>query len=388
MSPRSGAGVPGGAPLPDQLRRGVKWNRHPADVLPAWVADMDLGTAPVIVDRLKAVLDRQDFGYPVDPRPDIAAALVAWQARRHGWTPAVEHVRVFVDVLQGIAVALRFATEPGDGVGLLTPVYPPFLAAVERAGRRIVDVPLAGADRRLDPGRLEEAADAGLRALLVCNPHNPTGRVFDGEELGSIARIVVERDLLLISDEIWADVVHPGSVHRPLAALGPDVADRTVTLTSASKAFNLAGLRCAVGVLGPPGLRDAVDALPPHLLGEPNTFGVVAMLAAWSEGEAWLGDTRRSLTERRDQLARLLAERAPSVGYRPPEATYLAWLDLRATGLGPDPAQRLLAEARLALSPGLDFGPGGAGHARLNFATTAELLAEAVERLASVLPRR
>jgi cysteine-S-conjugate beta-lyase len=370
------------SPLTPEVRRGVKWGRFPDDVLCAWVADMDLGTAPAVVDRLRRLVDRSDFGYQPDPTAAIVDAFVGWQQRRHGWTPPPERVRVFIDVLQGIAASLRWGTARGSGVVLLTPIYPPFLAAVAHAERRLLDVPLTGPDRRLDTQRLEAAVDAGAGALLLCNPHNPTGRVFDAEELAAIAEVAVRRDLLVISDEIWGDVVHPGSTHVPLAGLGDEVAARTVTLTSASKAFNLAGLRCAVGVIGPDGLRRRLDGLPPHLLGESNAFGATALVAAWTEGEAWLDETRRTLTARRDQLGGLLAELLPTVGYAPPEATYLAWLDLRPLGMGDDPTTRLLADGRIALSPGPDFGPGGAGHARLNFATTPELLAEAVRRIA------
>jgi cysteine-S-conjugate beta-lyase len=376
--------VASGVPLPEQLRRGVKWRRYPDDVLPVWVADMDLGIAPVIARRLHDLVDRADLGYPVDPRPALGEAFASWQERHHGWSPERGHVRVLVDVLQGVAFALRHGTRPGDGVAVLTPVYPPFLDAIERAGRRVVPVPLGGPEHRLDPERLSAVVEEGVSALLVCTPHNPTGRVFDEVEVAAIAEVVVARDLLLISDEIWADLLHPGPVHRPLAALGEEVAARTVTLGSASKAFNLAGLRCAVGVFGPDALRRELDALPPHLLGDPNIFGATAALTAWTEGETWLADTRATLTARRDQLTALLANHLPVVGYRSPEATYLAWLDLRPLGLGDDPTRRLLDEARVALSPGPDFGPGGAGHGRLNFATTPELVEEAVARLASL----
>jgi cystathionine beta-lyase len=345
---------------------------------------MDLGTAPVVVDALRRVVDRQDFGYPEDPRERIAEAFVAWQERHHRWCPPTGQVRVFADVLQAIAAALHLGTEPGAGVALLTPVYPPFFAVVEGCGRRVVSVPLSGEGCRLERDRLEAAVDDGARAVLVCNPHNPTGRVFDHDEVKALAEVVVERDLLLVSDEIWADVVHPGHRHRVAAAVDAEVAARTVTATSASKAFNLAGLRSAVAVVGPDRLRARLDALPPHLLGEPNVFGAAAAVTAWTEGGGWLQRTRATLTERRDQLSGLLAERLPTVGYRPPEATYLAWLDLRPLGLGDDPTRRLLAEGRVALSPGPDFGPGGAGHGRLNFATTAELVAEAVDRMARV----
>jgi cystathionine beta-lyase len=253
--------------------------------------------------------------------------------------------------------------------------------ALDGARLRLIDVPLDPDGWVLDSERLRASIDERTRAILLCNPHNPTGRAFTAAELRSIAEVAIERDLLILSDEVWADLLHPGAVHVPMATLGEEVHARTVTISSASKAFNLAGLRCAVADIGDPRLAAKLDDLPLRLLGAVSTPGAEAALAAWTAGEAWLASLRRHLTERRDQLARRLAADLPAVGFQPPEATYLAWLDFRPLGLGDDPGERLLQGARVALSPGTDFGHRGAGFARLNFATSESILDEIVQRI-------
>jgi cystathionine beta-lyase len=209
--------------------------------------------------------------------------------------------------------------------------------------------------------------------------------VFDAAELRALAEVAIERDLLILSDEVWADLRHPGGPHIPMATLGDEVHARTITISSASKAFNIAGLRCAVAELGHRALAARLDALPARLLGAIGTPGADAAIAAWTAGAPWLAAARRHLTERRDQLARRLATELPSVGFHVPEATYLAWLDFRPLGLGDDPAARLLDLGRVALSPGPDFGPGGAGFARLNFATSEAILDEIVQRIVGAI---
>ncbi|MCP3991058.1 MAG: aminotransferase class I/II-fold pyridoxal phosphate-dependent enzyme [Actinomycetia bacterium] len=371
----------------DQLRTmtSVKWTRDDPDVLPAWVADMDIRPPAAVVEALQGVLDRRDFGYnrrAVQALPDTFAR---WQQAHHGWAVDPAEVRMFCDVLHAIDVALWLHTEPGDGVILLTPIYPPFLVALESSKRRLVDVPLDPDGWRLDPDRLRAAVDPGTKAILLCNPHNPTGRVFDQAELRAIADIAIEHDLLLLSDEVWGDLVYPGSTHQPLAALGPEVAAQTVTISSVSKAFNLAGLRCAVAHLGHQGMASQIEALPGHLLGAVSTPGAEAALAAWTEGEEWLQDVRRHLAGRRDQLAARLGADLPQVGFQIPQATYLAWLDFRPLGLGDAPNERLLEVGRVALSPGSAFGPLGDGFARLNFATSELILDEILDRIVSAI---
>ena len=357
----------------DHLRHltGIKWSRYGPDVLPAWVADMDIAPPPVVVEALRALVDRGDFGYNRQALAQLPDVFARWQAERHGWAIDPGDVRVFCDVLHAIDTALWLLTGPGDGVVLLTPIYPPFLNALATTGRRLIDVPLDPDGWRLDPERLAAAIDDRTRAILLCNPHNPTGRVFDEAELAAIARVADEHDLLILSDEVWADLVHPGATHRPMAALGPEVAARTLTISSASKAFNLAGLRCAVAHVGHVG-----PGRPPgRAAGPPAGRGRYPGGRVGGDGL----DGRRPLAgrgpgpshRRRDQLARRLAADLPGVGFVPPEATYLAWLDLRAYDLGDNPAEVLLDKAGVALSAGPDFGVHGLGFARLNFATSA-----------------
>ncbi|MDH4139526.1 MAG: aminotransferase class I/II-fold pyridoxal phosphate-dependent enzyme [Coriobacteriia bacterium] len=365
---------------------GAKWARFNGDVIPAWVADMDLPTAPPIIEALRTLVDASDFGYNAASFDDsVVHAWADWSERRFAWRPDPGRSRKFSNALQPIAASLNVATQPGDGVVLFTPIYPPFFDLIEKAGRRIVECPLAEDGWRIDIDILESLVDDTTRAVLVCNPHNPSGRVLDAQEFAALASIAEERDLLVISDEIWQDLTYPGARHTPFATLGDEAAARTVTITSASKSFSLGGLGCAVAHFGSPHVLEALDALPPHLLGGVSATAALAAIAAWREGEPWLEETLTLLQANRDHLAERLAAELPQVGFTTPEATYLAWLDFRPLGLPKDPAKFLLEEARVALSPGPDFGAPGAGFARLNFGTTPEILDEIVDRMVRVL---
>lgn len=359
----------------------IKWCWFDDDVLPAWVADMDLPPAPVTVEAVRALVDRGDFGYNFHAAQQLPEVFSAWEESHHGWRPDPERTRVFCDVMQAVDVALWTHCEPGDGVIVFTPVYPPFLNSAT-GGRRMLDCPLDPDGWRLDLDRLAAAAaEPHVRAVLLCNPHNPTGRVFSRDELIAIAQVAERHDLLIISDEIWCDVVHPGAKHLPTASLSDAAAARTVTLSAASKAFNVAGLHCAVAHLGHDGVRDAIKELPGHVLGAVGSPGAEATLAAWTRGEAWLTETLAHLTAMRDHVARRLAAELPDARFVLPEATYLAWLDVSAYDLGDDPAKTLLDEARVGLSCGNDFGEHGAGFVRLNFATTRPILDEILDRI-------
>lgn len=366
----------------DRLRSlsGTKWTRHGPDVLPAWVADMDLEPAPAIRRAIHDMVDRGDLGYQTELRELLVPAWLRWIDQRHGLSLPESEIWPFAGVLHGLETALMLYTRPGDGVALFTPVYFPFGAAIRDSGRRLVDVPLG--DRwRLDVDRFAATIDDTTRAVLFSQPHNPIGRVFSAEEIRAFADIVVEHDLLVISDEIWADLPHPPNRHLPLVQADERLLDHTITLGSATKAFNMSGLRCALGHVGHPEVREQLQALPCHLPAGPSTLSIAASIAAWAEGVEWLEVTGRTLTARRDHLAQRLADEVPEVGFDPPEATYLAWLDLRRTSLGPDPAAALIDRAGVALSPGIDFGEQGVGCARLNFATTESILDEIIDRI-------
>ncbi len=378
-------------------RPGKKWSAVDADVLPAWVADMDFPAPPPVRRALHALVEGADLGYPSwgDGTP-LREAFADRMHARFGWSPDPARVREIDDIIGGLQLTLRLAgvdggAGAGDGlVAVHTPCYPPFLDALSGFGRRLLPIPMVddGAGWNFDLDRLDgELRESGCRTLLLVNPQNPTGRVFTRAELGGLAELARRHDLLVIADEVHADLAHPPHRHIPFASLGADAAGRTVTLTSATKAFNLAGVRCAVAQVGPDRLLAAWDAQPVNLFGVPNLFGVAATLAAWRDGDRWLTDVLAHLGARRLQLADTLGRRLPAVRHHPPQAGYLAWIDCRDLGLGADPAAAFLSRGRVELSPGGHFGPGGDGHVRLNFATSAELLARILDRMCAASHR-
>jgi cystathionine beta-lyase len=369
-------------------RRGEKWRHFGSEPLAAWVADMDFPVAEPIRLTLQRALDLGDLGYPVNPRPtDLPTVFAERALRRFGWQVSPRQVEVITDVVQGIFTALSVWTEPGDGVLVQTPVYPPFLGSVREMGRRLVTCDLVQSDRgyAIDFDALRRAADRGVRMLLLCHPHNPTGRVFSRAELEGIAALALERDLVVVSDEIHADLVYAGRVHVPFASLGAEVERRTVTLTSATKAFNIAGLRCAVAVYGSEELKRRFRTVPRHLRGGVNTLGLAATEAAWRHADPWLAGVLAYLDANRQRVAEVVRERLPGIGHALPEATYLAWLDCRALELAPDPQRFFLERAGVALSDGAPFGEAGKGFVRLNFATSRAILDEILERMAKAL---
>ncbi|MFB9473197.1 MalY/PatB family protein [Nonomuraea salmonea] len=340
-------------------------------VIPAWVADMDLPTAPAVTEAL-ARRTAGDLGYPawlLDPSAGpLAEAFAERMSARHGWDPDPTHVRPFNDLNQALQVLLQIGTRPGDGVALHVPAYPPFLTTLEVMDRRLHPISL---EPDGDTWRFEVPDLSGCRVLLLVNPHNPTGRVFTRAELTALAECAERHDLLVIADEIHADLVYAPHHHIPFATILPD---RTVTLTSATKAFNLGGIRCSVAHLGHAGVRAALEAQPPFVYGSPSVFGVEATVAAWRHGDAWLAETLALLDRNRRTIAARLPE---TFGYRLPEATYLAWLEAGRPGM----AEVIEREARVRLNDGAGFGPGGEHYVRLNFATTEAILAEILTRL-------
>jgi cystathionine beta-lyase len=364
-----------------RTRPGAKWQFHPAEYA-AWVADMDFAIAPVIRDRLIEVA-RTDVGYPVwGGKRGVSPAKIAFVDRmtsRYRWTPQLAWLYEMSDVVQCVRVAVHHLTDPGDRIVLHTPAYHPFLDTIESMQRRIVRVPSPFDHEALDSALAQEPA----QLMVLCHPHNPTGHVFTLPELEHLAEIAARHDLVVVSDEIHADLVHAPHGHVPFEALGPDVSARTITVTSASKAFNLAGLRWAIMHAGCEDMRSALDALPAHYFGAPNVMAVEATAAAWTLGDVWLESVRSVLDENRHALSGLLDTYLPGVGYTPPEATYLAWLDCRQIDLGDDPAVRF-RELGVELSPGPQFGVEGNGFVRLNFATSPTILAETVAAMGRI----
>ncbi len=369
-------------------RRGVKWSAHPPDVLPAWVADMDFPLAPAIRAALDAALDRNDLGYPPDyGATGVPEAFATW-ATRWGWTFDAALTHLMPDVVEAIQSCVGTLTRASDAIVVNTAVYPPFLKAVRHAERVVAENPLTAHDRIDLDGLARLFAATRPTMVLLCNPHNPTGRVLDRDELSGIAQLAIDHDAVIVTDDIHADLTYDGREHVPMASLGPDVAARTVTLTSASKAFNVAGLRCALVIAGSVELHRRLFGSSEVARDAVGTLGIEATLAAWSSpGEEWLDACRAVLATNRDTVARWAAAQ-PGMEHRRPEATYLAWLDCRSLGLDADPAAWFLEHARVAMSSGPNFGPPGEGFVRLNFATSPAILDQILARLSDALDRR
>lgn len=376
-----------------RLRRrvGEKWQLFPADVLPLWVADMDFPVAEPVRRVVGHAFAESDLGYPVHPAPtDLPDVLAERMRERFGWEVEPRRIEILSDVVQGIYIALDQLSDPGDAAVIQTPIYPPFLAAVPQMGRRIVENRLVQRDGayEVDLDGLRAAVDSGTRLVLLCNPHNPSGRAFRRAELEGIAEVALANDLLVVSDEIHADLVFPGNAHIPFASLAPEVEARTITLVAASKAFNIAGLRTAFAVFGHDDLKKRFNARPRHLRGGIGTLGIEATRAAYRHAQPWLDEVMAYLEANRDFVARFVRERLPGIAHVPPEATYLAWLDCRALEIAPSAFHFFLHTARVALSDGAAFGAAGEGFVRLNFATSRAILESALERMEEALQRR
>ncbi len=369
---------------PEDVRHpdSAKWTRYPDDVLPLWVADMDFPVAPAIMEALQARLAR-GIGYAAAPQ--LAAQITAHLAEG-GLTDVPEDGLLFLPgVVPGLYASVLGLSSPGDEVVTVTPIYPPFLSAITDHGRVLRAAPLLATPDgwRLDPDALEAAVTPAARVLMLCHPHNPTGRVWSHDELEYLADFALRHRLWVVSDELHADLTLDGA-HRAFAGVRPEVAERTITLTGPAKAYNTAGLGIGVAVSHNAALIARVRRAGAGVMGHPSALSYTAWSAALASGGEWLEDTRAYLRGNRDFLAAFLRERLPRVRFTPPQATYLAWLDLSAYGLE-HPGQFLLEKARVGLNDGPSFGPELGGFVRLNFATSRGILAEALERMARAL---
>jgi len=359
-------------------------------VLPAWVADMDFGVAPSITAALARLTRDQEYGYAARDGV-LAAAFVRRMEQRFGWHTDPADTVAIGDLVQASFSSVMAFSEPGDAILLQLPSYPPFMRAIEDTGRRLIGNPMRDDGTRwvLDLGAYEAAPDPRLRMLIFCHPQNPTARAFSRAELEGVADFVIRHDLVVVSDEIHADIVYPGNKHIPLASLHPEIAARTITITSATKSFNIPALRCAVMHFGAPALKERFgQRIPTRLLGSPGVTGVDATVAAWDDGQPWLDEILAQLRANRDWLAATLAAELPGVTMRMPEATYLAWLDCRALELPCPAGQFFLDQAKVGLNFGETFGADYAGFARLNFATPSAILREIVTRMGEAVRRR
>lgn len=360
-------------------RRGTdstKWARYAPDVLPMWVADMDLAVAPPIVEALSKRLLHPIFGYTAGP-DRVRQVIADRMAARYGWSVSPEHVLLLPGVVPGFNMAVRALLPPGGAVHYHAPAYPPIRAVAAHWGLRDAPLPM-----NADAAALRQTL-ARDDAFLLCNPHNPTGHVFTRPELEALAQVCVSAGAWIISDEIHCDLLFDGRRHVPIASLSPDVAARSVTLMSPGKAFNIAGLKIAFAIIQDAALRDRVQACRLGMVDQGSGLGLLAMEAAFTQCDAWLLALIAHLQANRDHLVQRL-RRLPGLQLATPEATFLAWLDLREAGLGPDPAEVLLERGRVALNAGVDFG--APGFARLNFGCSRESLDEGIARIAACIP--
>lgn len=382
----------------DALRRrgGVKWETGSGvaegrdDVIGAWVAEMDFGTAPVITTALHEAVDAGAFGYLADSVADaMREATAGWHRRRYGWDVEPRRVQPLPDVLKGLEVAIEAYSRPGSAVIVPVPAYMPFLTVPALHDRRILRVPMVRAGERwvLDLDALDAAFRDGGHLLVLCNPHNPLGVVATREELAAVTEVVDRHGGRVFADEIHAPLVYAGAQHVPYASTSPVAAGHTLTATSTSKAWNLPGLKCAQLVLSNDADEQVWERVGLMASHGTSTLGVLAATTAFAEGEPWLEETLAYLQGNRDLVARVVAERMPGVRHVPPQGTYLAWLDARALcpeeDRWPGLADRVAREAGVVLVDGEKCG--APGHLRLNVATPRAVLAEALDRLAGVL---
>lgn len=372
-----------------------KWRRYPADVLACWVADMDFPPAPEIRQAIADFAMAGDLGYP--PQGGIAGlseTVCGRLAHRYGLTVEPEDLQALPGVVPGLYLASAVLAGPGEGVVVQPPIYPPFMAAVRNTGREIVYNPMREGKTgwKFDLADLERKIEPSTRLLMLCNPQNPTGRVFSREELEGLAAVVLRHRLWVVSDELHADLVLPGPSgrrHLPFASLGPEIAQRTLTLYGPTKAFNIAGLKIAFALSHNKEMMERIRTFGRGFVVAGNVLAQAATIAAYRQGDAWLEDTLEYLRGNRDALVDFVRKELPGVRVHSPEGTYLAWLDFREIELGKPAADFLLAEARIGVNPGSDFGPDDEsdlhGFARLNFATSRPILMDALARIRDAL---
>jgi cystathionine beta-lyase len=375
----------------EELRRrgSLKWTRGGPGVLGAFVAEMDFGTAPAVQAAVRDAMERADFGYLSDQAAaGLRAACSDWQRSTYGWPVDPASVWPMADVLKALEAAIRVFARPGSPVILPTPAYMPFVSLPPLVGREVIQVPMVtgpGERLTLDVDGIDAAFRAGGHLLVLVNPCNPVGRVYSAEELAAVAAVVESRDGRVFADEIHAPLVYPGGHHVPYASISPAAAAHSVTAVSASKAWNLPGLKCAQLIVTSDADAAAWERAWPLYEHDTSTVGAQASIAAYSAGRDWLSDVVGYLDGSRQLLAQLLAEHLPGVGYGAPEGTYLAWLDCRGLDLGPDLASFFLERAGVLATNGLACGTAGQGFLRLNFATPRPILTEMIRQMGAAM---
>lgn len=374
-----------------RTHRSEKWRAFPADVLPLPVAEMDFPVAEPIRKTLREMIDKSDLGY-LGAIPEMGEAFSSFASRRWGWKADPKQVRIAADVGVGVVEVLRVITQPGDKLLINSPVYPNFWTWITETHLSEVDVPFIHCETEVDGSHwildwagIEKAYASGIKAHLLCNPHNPLGRMFSRDELSRFAELAHKYGVILLSDEIHAPLTYKESNFIPFLTISDHAREVGITITAASKGWNIAGLKCAIIVTENEKLHEKLNAIAPATHYRASLLGAFATVTAFEEGEPWLNALMEKMEINRHLVSDLIDQYTPGVGYHIPRCSYLAWLDLSKFNLGEDPAAQLVEKAKVAFVPGMRFGKQSSQFVRLNFATSPEILEEAFKRLSPVL---
>ena len=367
-------------------RKSVKWRRYPSDVLPVPVAEMDFEIAEPIKNSLRNMIDRSDTGY-LGPFPELFEAFADFSRDRWSWQVDPEHMRIATDVGVGVVEVIRTLISPGEKMMINSPVYDNMWNWVKEVKAELVDAPLKedALEFTLDLEAVEAGYKSGVKVHLLCHPHNPVGTIYSKEELASLASLAVKYGVTIISDEIHGPLTYPGESFVPFLAVSDEARACGITVTSASKAFNLAGLKCAMIITGSQALKDRINSMPISVAFRASLFGAVAATSALRDSRDWLDACLVTLDENRRLLKNLLERKVPAIGYRIPDFGYLAWLDLSRLNLGADPCATILERGRVAINGGSMYGPRHTQFGRFNFGTSPEIITEAVDRIVRAL---
>ena len=367
-------------------RKSVKWRHFPSDVLPLPVAEMDFPTAPKIKAALTDMVERSDTGY-LGPFPELFDAFANFSAKRWGWQVDTKQMRIATDVGVGIVEIMRVLIKPGEKVMLNSPVYENIWRWISEVHATTVDTPLSeeNLSYKLDLAAIEKEYQNGVKVHILCNPHNPVGAVFSKNQLSELADLAKKYQVVILSDEIHAPLTYDAKTYTPFLNVSQTAREVGITITSASKSFNLAGLKCAVIITESTKLQERINLMPPAVTWRASLFGAVASTAAYAESVDWLDGLLITLDQNRKLVEKLIASKVPAIKYRIPDFGYLAWLDLSALGLGEDPAAAILEKGKLAVNGGVLYGPKHKSFVRLNFGTSPEIITEAFDRLANCL---
>lgn len=365
----------------------VKWDAYPSDVLPLWVADMDFRTPDPILRAMHDRIAQGIFGYESDLK-QLRNTFVDWVYKRYHWKILAEEILFVPGVVTGLNLAVRALTQDGDAVIIQPPVYPPFFDVADSTGLTLQQAPLSvdgHLNYQMDFGNLKNSITAQSKIFILCNPHNPVGRVFRRDELLELAEICLKSHLIILSDEIHCDLIYQGQKHIPIAALDEEIAPNTMTFMAPSKTFNIAGLKCSMIIVQNPDLRKKIEQARVGLVCEPTLLALSAALAAYGECAEWLNDLINYLQSNQDFLFQYTAENIPQIQMPQPQGTYLAWLQCRDLHLKPNPYEFFLKKAKVALNNGESFGPDCKDFVRLNFGCPRSILVEALNRMKNSL---